>query len=281
MSLLTQSPWLHERSWPSIRDYLSHDDLVLVPVGATEQHGAHAALMLDTGWAIGVSEEVARQTGTLAAPPLHYGWSSGHMGYPGCITLSAETLTTVLVEVCQSLMVHGFRKFVLVNGNRVANVPPMEIAATKLRVRHGALAAVLDVGLVARREVAAIVGEDAAGVGHAGDAETSYLLYHREELVDMSKAVRVPSATAPEFGPAHLLMHLTGPYGRNSVLLKSTPEEFAARTAATGGVGGNAAAATRDKGERIFKSVVENSVAFVESLRATHVPPLRNLTTPV
>ena len=94
------------------------------------------------------------------------------------------------------------------------------------------------------------------------------------------KRVRVPSA-APKVGPAQLLTSGRSPDGRNSVLLKSTPEEFAARTAATGGVGGNAAAATRDKGERIFKSVVENSVAFVESLRATHVPPLRNLTTPV
>jgi creatinine amidohydrolase len=281
MSLLTQSPWLHERSWPSIKDYLVHGDMVLVPVGATEQHGAHAALMLDTGWAIGISEEVARRTGTLAAPPLHYGWSSGHMGYPGCVTLSAETLTTVLVEICQSLMVHGFRKFVLVNGNRVANVPPMEIAATKLRVQHGALAAVLDIGLVARREVAAIVGEDNAGVGHAGDAETSYLLFHRGDLVDMQKAVRIPPTAGTDTGPAHLLTHLAGPYGRNSVLLKLTPEEFADRTAATGGVGGNAAAATREKGERIFKAVVENAVSFVESLRAIPVPPLRNLTTPV
>ncbi|MFM9848571.1 MAG: creatininase family protein [Hyphomicrobiaceae bacterium] len=281
MSLLTQSPWLHERSWPSIKDYLAHGDIVLVPVGATEQHGAHAALMLDTGWAIGISEAVARRTGTLAAPPLHYGWSSGHMGYPGCVTLSAETLTTVLVEICQSLMVHGFRKFVLVNGNRVANVPPMEIAATKLRVQHGALAAVLDIGLVARREVAAIVGEDNAGVGHAGDAETSYLLFHRGDLVDMQKAVSIPPTVGTDSGPAQLLTHLAGPYGRNSVLLKLTPEEFADRTAATGGVGGNAAAATREKGERIFKAVVENSVSFVESLRAIHVPPLRNLTTPV
>ena len=67
-------------------------------------------------------------------------------------------------------------------------------------------------------------------------------------------------------------MHLAGPYGRNSVLLKATPEEFAARTAATGGVGGNAAAATREKGERIFKSVVENSVAFVERLAPPTCP---------
>ncbi len=117
MTLLMTSPWLHERSWTSVKTYLEQNDIVLVPVGATEQHGPHAPLMLDTGWAIGVSEAVARRTNTLAAPTLHYGWSSGHMGFPGAVTLTSETLTTVLVEICQSLMVHGFRKFILVNGD--------------------------------------------------------------------------------------------------------------------------------------------------------------------
>ena len=130
MTLLTTSPWLHERSWTSVKTYLEQNDIILVPVGATEQHGPHAPLMLDTGWAIGVSEEVARRTNTLAAPTLHYGWSSGHMGFPGAVTLTSETLTTVLVEICQSLMVHGFRKFILVNGNRVANLPPRRASSS-------------------------------------------------------------------------------------------------------------------------------------------------------
>ena len=252
----------------------------MVPVGATEQHGHHAALMLDTGWAAGISEAVARRTGTLAAPPLHFGWSSGHMGYPGCITLSAETLTRVLVEVCQSLMANGFRKFVLVNGNRVANLPPMEIAATRLRVHHNALAAVLDVGMVARREVGEIVGNDDAGIGHAGDAETSWLLYHRPELVDMTKAPSMARQAVDPAKPATLLTHIAGPYGRNSVLFKPTPAEFAERTAAMGGVAGNAAAATADKGRRIFEAVVAGSVAFIESIRHTPVT-VRDVVVPV
>jgi creatinine amidohydrolase len=280
MSLLETSPWLHERSWLSIKAYLERDDLILIPVGATEQHGAHAAMMLDTGWAAGISEAVAARTGTLAAPPLHYGWSSGHMGFAGCITLSAETLANVLVEVCQSLMVHGFRKFVLVNGNRIANVPPMDIAASRLRVRHGALTAVLDVGLIARREVGEIVGTDEAGLGHAGDAETSYLLHHRPDLVDMRKAVAGPAEVANAAGPDTAMMHLSGPYGRNSVLLKSSAEEFAQRTVDSAGVRGDATRATAEKGARIFEAVVANSCAFIESIRSKTVT-VRDVTTPI
>lgn len=280
MSKIETSPWLHERSWPSVKAYLEQDDLILIPVGATEAHGPHAALMLDTGWAIGISEAVAERTGTLTAPPLHFGWSSGHMGFAGCITLSAETLANVLVEVCQSLMVHGFKKFVLVNGNRLANIPPMDIAASRLRVRHNALTAVLDVGMIARQEVGEIVGADDAGVGHAGDAETSYLLYHRPDLVDMSKAVSGKSHGANTDGPAPGLMHLAGPYGRNSVLHKPTPEGFAARTADSYGVAGDATRATAEKGARIFEAIVANSCAFIESIRDRDVV-VKDVETPI
>ena len=57
--LLTSSPWLHERSRTSVQEYLKHDDLILVPIGATEQHGRHTPLMVDTGWAIAVAEGAA------------------------------------------------------------------------------------------------------------------------------------------------------------------------------------------------------------------------------
>ena len=63
MSKIETSPWLHERAWPSVAAYLEKDDLILIPVGATEAHGAHAAMMLDTGWAIiEIAEKVGYQS---------------------------------------------------------------------------------------------------------------------------------------------------------------------------------------------------------------------------
>ena len=43
-----------------------------------------------------------------------------------------------MVDIGESLIHHGFRKIVFVNGNRIANLPPMEIAAAKLRFSTGA-----------------------------------------------------------------------------------------------------------------------------------------------
>jgi creatinine amidohydrolase len=63
------SVWIHELSWDEVGAYLRGDDVALVPIGATEQHGHHAPLLLDTGWAVAAAEEAARRAACLAAPP--------------------------------------------------------------------------------------------------------------------------------------------------------------------------------------------------------------------
>lgn len=276
----TQSPWMQELAWPDIEAYLKHDDIALIPVGATEQHGAHTPLMVDTGWAIAIAEQAGRRAGVLSAPPLHFGWSPHHLAFPGAITLRPETLTQVIADVCQSLMVHGFKKFVLINGNRVANLPPMEIAAVKLRYHNNAFAAVVDAGLIARREVYEICGGEEGALGHAGDSETSFMLHYYPELVDMSKAesgVAPAGANAPRFasGP----VSLEPPHDRNTVTVRPTIEEYR-QAASASGMGGNPMAASAEKGARILDAIVTNTVAYIDEIRPRTVA-LRNVSVPI
>lgn len=262
------SRWIHELAWPAIAENLKSNDVVLLPIGATEQHGPHTPLMVDTAWAINVSAEVAARTGALVAPPLHYGWSPHHLGYPGGITLRPETLIQVALDVGESLLVHGFRKIVLVNGNRIANLPPMEIAATKLRFRTGCYCSVVDIGLIARKEVAEICGHVPNATDHAGDAETSYMLYVHPELVDMGKAPHVPAKNSKAGYVAHI--PIEQPYDANMVLVHPTADEYGAKTAPAG-IGGDPRTATREKGERIFEAVVRNFAAYVEDIKKIEV----------
>jgi creatinine amidohydrolase len=276
--LLDESVWLHERAWPSIAAYLEKCDIALIPIGATEQHGAHTPLMVDTGWATWISEQVAVRTGVLVAPPLHFGWSPHHLAYAGGITLRPETLKQVIVDVGESLLVHGFRKLVLVNGNRVANLPPMEIAATKLRFSSGALVAVVDIGLIARKEVAAICDSGPGAVDHAADAETSFMLHAYPELVDMARAQEPAARSNTRVFASHI--QFDHPLDGNLVLVHATAEEFAERTKPWG-TAASARAATRQKGERIVAAVVDNFVAYVEQLRATEAGPVRRPSIPI
>lgn len=259
---LETSPWLHELSWPAIENYLKNDDIVLIPVGATEQHGRHTPMSVDTEWSVAVAEGAAVKAKVLAVPPMHFGWSPHHLAYPGAVTLRAETLIDVLVDVGQSLAYHGFKKLIFINGNRLANHAPMEIAATKLRFQTGVFASVVDVGLVARREIAEICPD--GQTGHAGDVETSFMLHWKPELVDMSKAA---VGKAHDGGPiaGHPMM-LEPPFDLNAVTIRSTDAELRESAAPTG-IAGDATIATAEKGKAALEAIINNTVLHIEQVR--------------
>src|SRR2546421_12694545 len=101
--------WLHELAWPEVRDYLEKNDTILIPVGAIEQHGMHLPLQTDSAAAIDVALSVSQETGVLVCPPLWFGWSHHHMGYPGTIALRPASFLRLLADVGQGLSYHGFR----------------------------------------------------------------------------------------------------------------------------------------------------------------------------
>jgi creatinine amidohydrolase len=90
------SVWINELTWQEIEAYLGQNDIVLVPIGSTEQHGPAGPLGLDTYVAISLAEDAAKAAGVLAAPPLWYGESTHHMGFAGTITLQVETMIAVV-----------------------------------------------------------------------------------------------------------------------------------------------------------------------------------------
>ena len=268
------SVWMHELSWDEIVTQLSRDDVALVPIGATEQHGHHAPLLLDTGWATVVAETAAKQADCLVAPPMHYGWSHGHMAFPGTIGLRAETLTAVAVDIGECLIRHGFKRIVFVNGNRVANLPPLEIAAVKLRMTTGALVGVADCGLLAREEVAALAEGGPGTIGHAGETETAMVLAYYPHLVDMARAPGgfQPSATPAANGKLRHGHTSSDPrMDGDSVYLPQLPEEYRARTEARLGVVGDESLATAEKGRAMVAAIATRLVEFVEELRGRAV----------
>lgn len=259
---LENSPWLHERSWKGIEQYLKTDDIILIPVGATEQHSDHMAMNVDTNWSIALAQGAATAANVLAAPPIHFGWSPHHLAYPGSVTLSAQTLINVLMDVGQSLAYHGFKKLLFINGNRLANHAPMEIAATKLRFKTGVYASVVDVGMIARREIAEIFPQGQAG--HAADVETSFMLHWQPELVDMSKAAR---GKHNQPGPiAKHPMALEPPFDLNSVTVRATNLDLRTSDNPTG-IDGDATKATAAKGEATLDAIIANTVSYIDEIR--------------
>ena len=274
-----QSNWLHELAWDEVQRRIQRSDVVLVPIGATEQHGPHAPLMLDTGWAIQTSEAAAVQTDCLIAPPLHFGWSYGHMAFPGTVGLTAATLTQVAVEIGECLVRHGFRRIVFVNGNRQADIPPLEIAAARLQCDTGAFAAVADCGLIARDDIAKLAQGPAGTLGHAGESETSMVLAYYPHLVNMRRAPPDPPSghPAPGLRQGHLTLdpRLEG----NAWFVPRDPQDFYRQTESRGGVVGNAQLATAEKGRAMVQAIGQRIAQGIDAARLRELdvrpPPIR------
>src|SRR5579885_401461 len=130
MGVTLPSVWLNELTWEEVAAYLATDDIVLWPIGSTEQHGPGGPLGVDTYVAIMLAEDAARRANVLCVPPLWYGDSSHHLGFPGTLSLRTETLMLVVRDVAHSLAKHGFRKSLIINGHKGANLPGL-LAATK------------------------------------------------------------------------------------------------------------------------------------------------------
>ena len=275
-----RAPWLYERRWPEIAEYLSRDDVALLPVGSTEQHGPHLPVSTDAAEAIAVAVGAGQKAGVLVAPPVWYGWTPHHMAYPGTITLRPETLTAVVEDICQSLIYQGFRRIIIINGHRIANLPPIEIAIAKVRNRTGGYIALYDLALSARLEMRAIVSGEVGAVGHACEDETSQMLHSYPHLVDMNEARRGVHTSESRYMFGAFNTPDPAQVDVNFVYRPSTVEEFGEHSRQFAGVGGDPTKASAAKGRQIFDAQVANVSELIEISRS-HEVQVKEFTIPI
>lgn len=197
MTITTPPDLLAHWTREDANSYAAHT-VVVLPVGAFEQHGPHLPLATDTI----LVEEVARRAaalvpGTVVGPSFSIGSSDHHLPYGGTASLSTNTLIDALTDAVESLLTSGFASVFLLNGHG-GNVEIIRLVARDVGIRRRAFAGSGSYfQLAADRLKAAGASEIGLVPGHAGAFETSMMLAIRPELVRLSS---VPHRELPAAG---------------------------------------------------------------------------------
>jgi len=241
-------------TWTDIAAMPAKADVVVIqPIGAIEQHGPHLPLAVDAAIAQAVLGKALHRLPpgipAYALPPLCYGKSNEHWHFPGTITLSAQTLIALLMELGESLYRSGFRKLILLNAHG-GQPQVMEIVARDLHQRYTDFIVFPLFVWQAPHIAAELLTKKELELGiHAGDAETSLMLSILPESVRMERAI----TEYPQGLPQQSLLSLEG----------KLPFAWVTQDISKSGVLGDATAATQAKGDRLLESLVQGWVQVI------------------
>jgi creatinine amidohydrolase len=226
----------HQLTWEEVGRLVQQGvDVALLPVGATEQHGPHMGCGMDAEIAAQLVRTVAEKTGAALLPTLPYGCSLGHsQRWPGTLALQPKTMIDIVKQIGDWVYASGFRRLFIIN-THVTNFAPLRCALEMLRAEHdGFMVALVNSASISER-VRERHFHDAED-WHANEAETSLMLALRPDMVRVD---RISDSDDPDRTEECVFSH---PVNRTSL----------------NGVTGKPSLSTREKGEELFRWMVED-----------------------
>jgi creatinine amidohydrolase len=233
---------LNEITMMEFQEGLKKTQTVIVPFGTVEEHGTHLPLGTDTYHAMEVARMAARETEVFVAPPIHYGVCTSTDDHPGTFSISADTLRLFVGDLIQSFYSKGLTNIILFSGHAGG----LHMSALK-EVGEDAVKDLPDLNLAVLSVydlLAKGYGEviETANDSHAGEGETSGMLFLRPELV---------KGRALEEYPQRVSYFIT----RDK--LKYWP----------GGVWGDPGKASAEKGKKLLRLAVTELARIVQEIK--------------
>jgi creatinine amidohydrolase len=251
---------IEHMTWPEVKAALPEIELVLIPVGSCEQHGPHLELCCDAALAHAVCLrlEEQRRPRLLVAPAIPYGVSDHHMGFAGTITLREQTLGALVHDVVASLMHHGLRRFLVVNGHG-GNSATLGATCTRIqRELQPDLVALCTYYNLYDPEIDRRFADGGQG-GHACGMEVSLAMVLQPGIV------RHGALAPAEPGALADRRDLLVPLVRRKAL--DIPLPYDALTA--NGAMGDATRASLPHGQAMVESIVEQALVLIDGLPAS------------
>jgi creatinine amidohydrolase len=234
--------------------------IAVLPLGATEQHGPHLPLGVDTELAQAVVAaclpHLQADLPVFFLPALPVGYSPEHQAFAGTLTLSAQTVISLWTEVAESVARSGVRKLVLLNAHG-GQVGLLDTVGRDLRARLGLLVYSVnwfDLPLGAAVDALFTAEEHRYGI-HGGQIETAMMRALRPDLVRMEAAQHFASASQRRAADFPILGN-----GRSAKLAWQMQDYNPA------GAVGNAAAATPEQGRAVLDAAGRALAALLHEI---------------
>jgi len=249
---------ISEMSWYEFRDAMAMNDLIIIPVGSTEAHGPHNPLGTDMILARELARRIGEKAEVPVAPVLPIGYARTLTAFPGTMSIDPMLLRQVLVEICESYIAHGAKRFFFVNGHG-GNTNAIRMVCSDLHDAHENVIATQTEWWRIVPQISEYPCND-----HGGKYETSAILSIDETLCDMSKAhteVRKP-----------LTDKLTFDYGfhfENTNLAScGIPTD---KLTAYGNFGAPAEEASAEIGQKVLDIYVDYCVDLIRELKSVYL----------
>lgn len=232
--------YLDELTMTEFKSTVNEKLVVILPIGAVEEHGSHLPLCTDSIQPEFIAEKVAKKTDSLIAPPIRYGVCMSTRNFPGTLSINFDTLRALIYDILSELVRNGIKNILVLSGHAGRlHMSALRLSAHKIVEEHNVKVVVLsDYDIAYNFREFEFPKDD----GHSGAIETSRVLSIREELVK-GKGID----TKVEFPKFFVLRH---------------PEKLF-----PSGVMGKPSLASIVKGEMLNDFIVEEIVKLVEKMR--------------
>ena len=182
--------YLGKMTTAQAKEAFKNDPIIVIPVGSTERHGTQSALGTDYMVPSYLADHIEDVDNVIVAPTVPYGVCPYHLSFEGSINIGYEGLYLVLHGIMDSLMQHGVRRFVVLNGHG-GNTPSIDRAALEVYHKGGVCASVDWWSLVAQLD-------DRFQGGHGDVLETSAMMAIDPESVhlELGKPINAQNPTS-------------------------------------------------------------------------------------
>ena len=237
--------WFDELSMPEAEKAARDGKVVIIPCGSIEEHGTHLPLCTDSLQDEYVALGVARKAGCLVAPPLRYGLCNSTRNFPGTITISFDSLRSIMADILEDFVRNDFKRLLIITGHAGgSHMTAIKLAVKTVVNNHKNEEDRPRIMVCSDYDFAFdLRGKDFdARDSHAGTIETSRVMAIRSDLIKGKGEQSFPNLPRFEVVP--------------------DPERYF-----PSGVMGDPTIASVKKGQKINEYVIEQIVKLVEELK--------------